>query len=191
LIKDYFIFFPNAAGMLLGVYYTLSLIPLASTRQKQLMVRFAVLGIATVLVASMVSFIGFQGDDLLELRDLPLGITAVALQIVFFASPIGVIRTIIQVVYILMSQTRDSSLIYLPLAITTVINCSLWSIYGIVIMDYFIAGPNIASTLLGLVQIIFRGIYPASVVYEDGVTVFSGDIEDLEVNLHEDQEEIK
>jgi hypothetical protein len=62
--------------------------------QKELMARFGIIGIGFVLLASLLSFIGLDGD---YLQTLPLGITGVSLQVAFFASPIIVIREIIKV----------------------------------------------------------------------------------------------
>jgi hypothetical protein len=40
-------------------------------------------------------------------------------------------------------------------------------VYGLVIGDFFIAGPNIASTLLGIIQIAVRVLYPAKVEMDE------------------------
>lgn len=53
------------------------------------------------------------------------GITSVILQLVFFASPVLVLKNVVRM--------KDSSQIYTPLAVTTVANCFLWSGYGLVI----------------------------------------------------------
>jgi solute carrier family 50 protein (sugar transporter) len=96
LLKNYFLFFPNLVGMLLGIYYTFSLIPVVSIRQRELILRIVLVGIAFALVGALISFVGLEDFDKVEQR-LPLGITSVAIQIVFFASPISVIESVVKV----------------------------------------------------------------------------------------------
>lgn len=148
--------YPSA---LCALFYVFSTIIYASrSQQKEMTIAFLVV-FSLAYFGAFLSFLVFTSPSLLPWRKLPLGITCVLLQILFFASPIALIRQII--------QSRDSSSVYIPLAIATIVNCVLWSVYGIVlggflvnIGDYFLAGPNMAATLLGLVQIGLVGVFP-------------------------------
>ena len=70
------------------------------------------------------------------------GSVAVFNLLVFYASPLSNLVAVV--------KTRDASSIYAPLSVISVINGSLWTIYGLFIQDYFVMGPNAFGAVTGI-----------------------------------------
>lgn len=85
-------------------------------------------------------------------RQLISGILAIAFNAMFMASPLSALWTIL--------ETRDGRHIYLPLSFTGLLNASFWSVYGFILTDPFIYGPNMFGVLVTLVQIALSFLRP-------------------------------
>lgn len=82
------------------------------------------------------------------------GVTFNVYQYLFFLFPLAQLRTII--------MSKDASVL-VPLLVTSVtINGGLWSVYGAAIGDWFIAGPNVAATMVGVAQLLLLARYGRS-----------------------------
>jgi uncharacterized protein with PQ loop repeat len=79
---------------------------------------------------------------------------AIAVQLMFFASPLAGIVEII--------RTKDSKSLYWPLALTASLSSALWAIYGASIGAIPILAPNGISAFIGLVQVALCLIYKSS-----------------------------
>jgi solute carrier family 50 protein (sugar transporter) len=81
-----------------------------------------------------------------------VGITVNLNLVVFYASPLFVIWTVL--------QQRNSISIHIPTMVTNTLNGSFWAAYGIAILDPFIAVPNGLGASLGGVQILLCVLFP-------------------------------
>ena len=72
--------------------------------------------------------------------------------IILFASPLAAVSQVI--------ATKSAESIPLPFTIASTINCSLWSIVGVLLMnDFNIYFPSIMGLLCALAQLFLKGIY--------------------------------
>jgi solute carrier family 50 (sugar transporter) len=85
-------------------------------------------------------------------RVLILGITVNINLIFFYGAPLSKIATVL--------DTRCSKLIHVPTMICSLLNGSLWFVYGMAVLDYFIAVPNGLGAALGVVQMVLCMIFP-------------------------------
>jgi Sugar efflux transporter for intercellular exchange len=81
-----------------------------------------------------------------------VGVTVNLNLVVFYASPLFVIWTVI--------KNRNSSSIHIPTMVTNTLNGSFWAAYGIAILDPFISVPNGLGASLGGVQIALCLLFP-------------------------------
>ncbi|CAO1614810.1 unnamed protein product [Parajaminaea phylloscopi] len=72
-------------------------------------------------------------------------------QYLFFSFPLSQVRTIV--------VNRDASPLVPLLVFAVTVNGALWSGYGIAIGNYFIAGPNVVATLVGVMQVVCIAIF--------------------------------
>ncbi|KAJ3225514.1 hypothetical protein HK099_006652 [Clydaea vesicula] len=142
----------NFVGYFLGLFYTFETYPLANTQQRKMMIISFFAGSAFSLLAGGVSIMSLKPINS-PFQRVPLGTVAVIIQLLFFASPFTVIFKVI--------KTRNSASIHAPLCITTIMCSGSWAIYGLIIGDWFVAGPSMASTTMGILQLICRIIFPA------------------------------
>ena len=73
-----------------------------------------------------------------------------------------------------MIANKDASSIPLPFTLASTINCSLWSVAGLLAMkDPNIWFPSVMGLLSALAQLFLKGIYGSGVVAES-ITTASG-----------------
>jgi solute carrier family 50 (sugar transporter) len=85
-------------------------------------------------------------------REYIVGITVNLNLVIFYASPLFVIWTVL--------QQRNSISIHIPTMVTNTLNGSFWAAYGIAILDPFIAVPNGLGASLGGIQILLCLLFP-------------------------------
>lgn len=69
-----------------------------------------------------------------------------------FGSPLAALRTVL--------QTKSAKSIPLPFTLATVLNCFLWSVFGVMeLNDKNVFVPNLLGLGLGLWQVILKIIY--------------------------------
>mmetsp|Transcript_31050 Transcript_31050/g.75040 ORF Transcript_31050/g.75040 Transcript_31050/m.75040 type:complete len:395 (-) Transcript_31050:265-1449(-) len=103
-----------------------------------------------VIVISIVTFAKDSIDD--ETKQLIVG-TVVNMNLVFFyGSPLSTIFAVI--------REKNSASIHIPTMVTNTLNGTFWFIYGMAILDFFVAVPNGLGTLLGVVQIVLCATFP-------------------------------
>lgn len=72
--------------------------------------------------------------------------------IILFASPLSAVKNVI--------ATKSAASIPLPFTIASTINCSLWSVVGVLLMnDFNIYFPSIMGLLCALAQLFLKGLY--------------------------------
>ena len=87
-------------------------------------------------------------------RSTILGYYATCFFLVLAASPLTAMKNII--------SKRDSAAIYAPATLAQILNCGLWTFYGLVAAkDVFVWGPNLVALILGLAQLSLKLIFPS------------------------------
>ena len=99
-------------------------------------------------------------------RILIIGITVNANLIFFYGAPLSKIATVL--------ETRCSKLIHVPTMVCSLMNGTLWFVYGVEVKDYFIAVPNGLGAALGVVQLIFCLTFPRHHAQHDYSTIGQG-----------------
>mmetsp|Transcript_19131 Transcript_19131/g.31303 ORF Transcript_19131/g.31303 Transcript_19131/m.31303 type:complete len:245 (+) Transcript_19131:105-839(+) len=161
IVKDWFVFTGNFTGFLLGVFYTVSCRSSPSLNAKTAKI-FDIL------------YIGFQGFvlagggvALISLKDQPsvaqtvMGVICIFVLVCFYSAPLSTLWHVI--------RTRNSASLHSGLAITSCVNGSLWTIYGMVMGDIYIWGPNIVGAVFSAFQLFLILILPRArtdVAYE-------------------------
>jgi solute carrier family 50 protein (sugar transporter) len=89
-----------------------------------------------------------------SVRSTILGYYATCFFLVLAASPLSAMKNII--------SKRDSAAIYAPATLAQILNCGLWTFYGLVAAkDVFVWGPNLVALILGLAQLSLKLIFPS------------------------------
>lgn len=146
---DALVYWPNALGFLLGMFYTFSCYGLADTKTRDRQLAIVLFFSVVLMVVGAVGTLGDLSQDDLKLL---WGYTSNAILLLFYSSPLSTI--------LLVLRTRNSSSLQLPLSVMNIINGSLWLVYGIAISDLFIAVPNGVGAVLGVVYCILICMFP-------------------------------
>ena len=95
-------------------------------------------------------------------RTTTLGVLAVTANIVMYASPISGIRIAL--------ASADPSLLPVALSLASLCCSALWCAYGIMVLDWFVAVPNISGVLLCVFQIAVVAYLTLRVRADPGLT---------------------
>lgn len=155
-INDYFIFFSNIAGLVLGVYYTISSLILLSLHHEKHQIHYETMEkliLGAVFFWEVISLlIGFVVRADPTTTAFITACSANVFTLVFYIAPI---KTIVQVIH-----DRNSSILYPPMVLTTLMNSGLWFVYGIAALDdFFVYVPNGIGATLSLIQLILIPLY--------------------------------
>lgn len=148
--KDPKVWFPNAFGLFCGFNYFYQFknycpknaSNLPGTLTQHIQYSFALV-ISALFAAALL-----ETQKAAEL----IGKVAVVLCVVLFASPLSALKSVI--------QTKCAKSIPLPFTLTCILNCFLWTVYGIDMGDFNIYFPNLLGLLSSLAQfglILFYG----------------------------------
>lgn len=157
LRQDYFIFFSNIFGLLLGLFYSFSCIAALSiaNTEKDLHLRtiLEVLLIGSVAVWAIFGMIvGISlPEEYTEKGIVAIGILGCGCGLAYYTSFLSTMAVII--------KTKDSSSLYLPTLVTNLSNSSLWVIYGFAVQDPVIWSPNFLGATLTILQLSLYFIY--------------------------------
>lgn len=148
---NYYIFWCNELGMLLGWFFTISCYGVASTKTKDR--QLAIMLFFSIVLSSVTAAGAFSKMSNSDLR-LLWGYTANGILIVYYTAPLSTVVTVI--------RSKNASSIHWPMAIMNCVNGSLWLGYGLAIGDYFIWVPNAVGALFGAVLFILVMIFPSN-----------------------------
>lgn len=144
------IMIPNTIGFLLGSYYFMNFhryAPISSPTlpgSKKLHVAVS-LTIGAIALALYSSGLPVAVDI--------LGLSAVVLCLILFASPLAALKSVI--------QTKSSKSIPLPFTLATLVNCFAWLMFGLFdLKDVNVWLPNVVGLTLAVVQLSLKAIYP-------------------------------
>jgi len=149
LRKDSKVWMPNAFGLFCGVNYFFQFQKYCTSTTKNLPGKvsdhFKVMAAFLTFTVAAAAFLPAQVSANL------IGKVAVGVCVILFASPLAALKTVV--------QTKSAKSIPLPFTLTCILNCFLWTVYGVDIQDFNIYGPNFLGLLAALAQLTLIIIY--------------------------------
>ncbi|DBA77905.1 TPA: hypothetical protein ACH3X2_008332 [Trebouxia sp. C0005] len=149
LIKNWFVFFANAPGLLIGLWLILSTIPHATPKVQNVMTAVIMI---LAMYYSVVALVTTHLEVSTEKRNTIWGFAA-AVSLVFFYT--GPLSTLVKVV-----KHKDSSSLNPPFAIMVFINVVMWLSYGLAIKNPFIWVPETIGGALSTTALVLMMIFP-------------------------------
>ena len=139
----------NGVGLLFAVYYILRFVRYAPAKSATLpgSIRQHVnFNLAVVVGTTLILF--FPLSDPTDF----IGNLGVLFCVAMFGSPLAALKTVI--------QTKSAKSIPLPFTLATVLNCFLWSVFGLLEMkDVNIYLPNLLGLACGMGQVALKLLY--------------------------------
>mmetsp|Transcript_32710 Transcript_32710/g.80597 ORF Transcript_32710/g.80597 Transcript_32710/m.80597 type:complete len:269 (+) Transcript_32710:151-957(+) len=155
IIEDYFLFFSNAPGCMVGVYFTLvayGLSPFASKMRDAL--EQCLMGMVFALLA-LTLYVGIVArDEPTAHKKTTVGLFANAVLLVYYAAPLSTVKEVL--------ATRNSKSLYFPIAVANTVNGTAWFVYGLALEDPYIYAPNAVGATLGVLQIGLIVMFPGA-----------------------------
>ncbi|KAJ8753041.1 hypothetical protein K2173_011809 [Erythroxylum novogranatense] len=132
----------DGIGLLLESSFIIIYICFAPAREK---VKVAALSILTILSFLFVVLFSIFACHDRHHRKLFVGCIGVAAAVGMYGSPLVALKTVVE----------TKSVEYMPfyLSFFTLISSILWMIFGLMILDFFIAAPSIVGSILGVLQL--------------------------------------
>lgn len=114
-----------------------------------------VLGNAVVWLI-VISIVGFTASLSNSTRELIVGVTVNINLVIFYAAPLSTIYKVL--------VTRNAATIHISTMFSNTFCGLFWGVYGLAILDFYIAVPNILGAALGAVQMVLCVLFPRSSV---------------------------
>eukprot|EP01038_Epipyxis_sp_PR26KG_P009753 gene9753-13120_t len=159
--QDYFLFWANCPGVVLGMYYSIISLTILAKKTAEEEFSFQYLLVERLLLfaqffwclMAMISSTVFTKyiDPLAESEAL-IGTLSMIFSLGYYGAPLSTMAQVI--------QSRDSSSLYPPLILTNLINATLWTCYGFFgTGDLNLYVPNGIGGLLAISQLTLYFIY--------------------------------
>jgi solute carrier family 50 protein (sugar transporter) len=157
--QDYFIFFSNMSGIILGTFFCVSALQLLShpdaTPKEQLTRAYVEVmmigGISIWLVVVLFCFLVY-GEKQLAVTTNVVGALSDLAAVLYFAAPMSTMAEVV--------SKRDASSLYFPTICINTINSLMWVLYGTIgIPDLNVAVPNGIGLLLCSSQMVLIFVY--------------------------------
>ena len=150
--SDWFLFFANTPGVLLGLFYTLVCYGRLEGPRRAAVEGSLLGGVGVAAAAGWAAVVGFPGSE--SGRGSVVGGTAVAVLSVYYAAPLSTFAEVV--------RSRDASSILYPLATCNLVNGVAWFVYGLfALADPFVWAPNGLGSLLAVASLALRARYGA------------------------------
>lgn len=157
--KDYFIFFANFPGIVLGLFYALTSMVLLAINNigKPPTFEYRVLEISLVSGVFFYGIVGLIVGIALPSSQQNTGRILVAIctnfcTVLYYASPLTTMYVVI--------KTKDSSSLHPPMLFANLANSMMWLTYGIFALnDPFVYGPNGIGASLAITQLTLSFLY--------------------------------
>ncbi|XP_057962689.1 bidirectional sugar transporter SWEET16-like isoform X2 [Malania oleifera] len=129
------------------IYVTLFLIYAPNNKKVKLMKLVGLLDVGFLGLVIAITLLAFHGDMRLTFS----GVICSALNIGMYAAPLAVMRTVM----------KTESVEFMPFALSffLFLNASSWSIYAVLVKDYYIGVPSGIGLVLGSFQLLIYAIY--------------------------------
>lgn len=151
-VKNQWIWWSNLPGLLMGIWLCFSASGLCLPSEEK---------IRRAILRSILLWIGFWASVAYvcvflipshETVVTTLGVCACGVLCCLYGAPLSTLATVL--------RTRDSSSLYPPLVGIACFCSLLWTVYGLVIGDVFLWGPNCVGATLSLTQLALIAIFP-------------------------------
>lgn len=158
--RDYYIFWANSPGLVLGCFYSLSSLVLLNRKRSDVM-RYNIMTAILIFSASFWCFMAMIAcivfDDSAQSKEqgiVFIGTLGMAFGLCYYISPLS---SMLQVI-----RKRDSSSLSTPLIATSFCNALLWVVYGYLAKgDIAIWLPNAVGVALCTFQLIMKVVLPS------------------------------
>ncbi|XWS37466.1 hypothetical protein CRYUN_Cryun19dG0045400 [Craigia yunnanensis] len=146
----------NGIGLFIElIYVTIFLIFSQGKKRRKILIYLLI----EVIFMAIVIFITLFFLHTTERRSMFIGIMAVIFNIGMYASPLTVMRMVI--------QTKSVKYMPFSLSLFNFLNGVIWVIYAILIFDPYVLIPNGLGSLSGLVQLILYATYYRTTRWDD------------------------
>ncbi|KAI8904726.1 sugar efflux transporter for intercellular exchange-domain-containing protein [Gorgonomyces haynaldii] len=147
ILKDWWIVAANIPTLPLALFYTLQCLLFESPTKQQQTIYLLIGLLSYLMISAAISLVGLS----LEAGKLYLGINCVIILLLFYASPLSTIKQVI--------KSKDSASINPWLGIAQLLCSFSWTVYGILLEDYFIVGPNFTGVVFSIMQLFLYVTY--------------------------------
>lgn len=106
----------------------------------------------SVLWLSVFSIIGFADSIDGSTKELIVGTVTNFCLVFFYGAPLSCIAIVL--------KTRNTATLHVPTMFTNTLSSLFWGIYGLAVLDFFVAVPNLLGAMLGVIQIALYMMYP-------------------------------
>lgn len=180
--QDYFVFFANMTGVVLGLYLTISSLYLLgrdhdnkSNQQNKLYIESIIIGGVTFwLIIVLICGIILDSSQLNTSKSIVGGLSC-ACAVCYYAAPLSTLMEIL--------RTKDASSLYFPTILVNLTNALLWFFYGLIgIYSVSLWVPNGLGAIISLVQLSFIFIFRRG----KHTSTERKDIEAISINENED-----
>jgi solute carrier family 50 protein (sugar transporter) len=151
MLQNYFLFFANCPGMIMGFFFSLSSVkllaraPITEANERFLLIFETILVCSVIMWAIVILFTALVYKDTATGTNLVGGLAA-ATAIMYFAIPLSSLYQIF--------QTKDASSLYIPTISANFTNCVLFFFYGVIALnDPNVYVPNALGATLACTQI--------------------------------------
>lgn len=158
-VPNPFIVASNFAGAVASMGFVVVLLPLIPRERAADRLQVQVVMVVGALISYTLWSVLIFSEQHYEQRKFVVGLYGSMLCVILFASPLSTAYEVI--------STANAASIYAPLTATQVTNCLSWTIYGLVIGDIWVWGPNGMGLALGLMQLALKLIYPSKEKKDD------------------------
>lgn len=168
LLQDFFLFFANIIGLVLGLFYSIVCLTLLAKQGEGQQYSQLYLTVERLLLFALFfwSLMGLLAGTLFnqssntrkESANL-VGLLSCAFSIAYYAAPLS---TMVEII-----RTKDSSSLFLPMIMVNLVNAIMWFLYGAIAKhDINIWGPNGLGAILSTIQIMLLLLYSKHSWYE-------------------------
>lgn len=150
LLTDWYIYFGNLPGMLLGLFYVLTCYKFSKEAAQDMLRNLLISAIFLYWLMGFVSMAASLSDAATKTL---WGATSVAVLGVYYVAPLSSVAKVI--------AERDSSSLHWPLCSMNIVNGMLWFAYGLALKDWFVCLPNGIGAGFNVVCLIMCFVFPA------------------------------
>ncbi|KAL6343922.1 hypothetical protein AAG906_027694 [Vitis piasezkii] len=138
----------NGFGVVVeAAYVTLFLIYAPAKMRAKTVALVSLLDVGFLAAAILVTRLALQGDTRID----ALGFICSGLNIVMYGSPLAAMKTVV--------TTKSVEFMPFFLSFFLFLNGGIWTIYAVLVRDYFLAVPNGTGLVLGTAQLVLYAIY--------------------------------
>lgn len=101
----------------------------------------------------LIAYYTFIFEEMSKTAFYFIGYFGSVVAIVMFGSPLSSINIVL--------KNKSTESLSFPLSFANFATASLWSLYGVLINDYFVSLPNLIGSILGLAQLALFGKFPS------------------------------